>query len=84
MTSYPKSDNLGDAVGPDRESYSLHFHENVGAAVIEGPMHYNNHGNLQEVSEAHRESATDVDDARAKLAAWMQANGWTWKYRQRG
>jgi hypothetical protein len=29
------------------------------------------------VSVVYREGAKDADDARAKLAAWTRANGWT-------
>jgi hypothetical protein len=79
MKSYPKSENLGDVVGPDGESYTLHFYgENEGAAVILGPRHFNT-GKLERLLEPHREPATDADDARAKLVAWMRDAGWATK-----
>ncbi len=73
------TDLLGDAVGTDGQSYTLHFEEREGAAVINGPLHFNA-GKFEELLEHHRERATDAEDARIKLAAVMRANGWTWKY----
>jgi hypothetical protein len=81
MGNYPNSVRLGDAVGPDGESYRLDFYgESEGAAVIVGPLHFNA-DKLEKTDEQHREPATDADDARTKLAVWMREAGWSWKFK---
>ena len=74
---FPKSEFLGTTRSPDGHIYSMRFHgENEGAAVITGPVP-SNEGRMVQVPEVCREDAKDADDARAKLAAWRRARGWT-------
>lgn len=81
MTTQPKSERLGDAVGVDGKNYSLDFYgEGEAAAVVVGPLHFNT-GKLERLYEQHREPATDAADARAKLAVWLREAGWTWKFK---
>jgi hypothetical protein len=74
---FPKSEFLGTTTSPDGHDYRMSFRgENDGLAVITGPRPTNK-GGMVPVPEVYRVDAKDAADARAKLAAWRQANGWT-------
>jgi hypothetical protein len=79
------SEVLGTTTSPDGHDYRMSFRpgcgENDGLAEITGPRPNNTTdtgtSEMVRVSVVYREGAKDADDARAKLAAWTRANGWT-------
>jgi hypothetical protein len=73
--THPESEFLGVIDGPGGQ-YSLDFHgEDEGAAVIRGPWPVGGR-RMVSVPEVHRQPADNAAEARAKLVAWLRAQGW--------